>query len=117
MNLIKQSKSIGHQAIENKDDVFIFDKTCKEFFSQIEEILEKPLKLANRNRKLAKEREQKLASSHKDKEDESVRFLEDHFITISDLILFYSITMLMELSRAGRIRKILQSSFKKTCKW
>ena len=108
INLFKQFK-----LAEAQDQSSEFYSACKDFLQQVEEILSKPLKLANRNRKLAKERDQKLASLSQ----EATRFLEDHFITISDLIIFYSISTLIELSKDGWLRSILQSEFKSTCTW
>jgi hypothetical protein len=58
------------------------------YFQTIDQTLSKPLELANRNRKLNKEREKLLSNKN-------IRYMEDHFVTISDLILFFFICLIL----------------------
>ena len=69
----------------------------KEYLKQIQEVLRKHLPLATRKLKDIKERSETLkleADLNLSKFGER-RFLEDHFMTISDMIVFYFLTLIL----------------------
>ena len=71
-----------------------------DFFTKIEAVLSKPLELAHRSRKENKQRGNLLAASLSTTALTSTtqRYLEDYFATISDLIVFYVLSRIIEHS-------------------
>lgn len=82
-------------------------KLRNNFFQSIDQTLNKPLELANRNRKLNKEREKLLLNKN-------IRFMEDHFITISDMILFFFICLI--INKDSEIKNEL-TKYKSIIEW
>lgn len=77
------------------------------FFHTIETTLQRPLKLADRGKV-----ERKWRQSNR---NSNIRFMEDYFITISDLILFFFVHECA--NQSDMIRTELRTNFKETCKW
>lgn len=89
----------------------------KEYFQQIQDVLRKPLALATRNSKDIKQRSEKLkleANSNLSKFGER-RFLEDHFMTISDMIVFFFLTLILG-KKEGLVEEI-QNNYPEICLW
>ncbi len=82
-------------------------ETRTKFFNTIETTLKRPLKLADRGKA-----ERKWRQSNK---NSNLRFMEDYFITISDLILFFFIHECA--NNSDMIRTELINNYKHISKW
>ncbi len=92
----------------------------REFLEKIHEALESPLALASRDFKNQKQRSEtlKLEENLNLSKLSERRFLEDHFITIADLIVFYFLTLI--LGRSEFRQKLIQEiecEFSLICLW
>jgi hypothetical protein len=84
----------------------------EEFFDKIESTLSEPLKLACIRK--SKEKAKNIFLKENDYEKHE-RFLEDYFITISDLILFFFIERI--LCQYSSVKKELELKYKRICEW
>jgi hypothetical protein len=82
-------------------------ETRAKFFYTIETTLQRPLKLADRGKV-----ERKWRQSN---QDSTIRFMEDYFITISDLILFFFVHECA--NKSDMIRAELKTNYKHIAKW
>lgn len=79
----------------------------REFFDPIETTLKEPLKLAHQSKKKQRERNKFI--------EEDKRFLEDYFITISDLLLFYFVHHIVESYE--HLRRLIETKYQRICEW
>ena len=99
-----------YQSIRNIDTYS--NELINEFFESINETLRTPLQLASRNKKSILSRKQ---STINDEKSMNKRFLQDYFITISDLILFYYVTKI--LNESPNIKNIVEEKYTEICVW
>ena len=81
----------------------------KSFFENIEITLETPLHLAHRNKKTDKPRNAQINGNDVN------RYLEDFVITISDLLIYCSLTKM--LNKLECIKSELETNYHRICKW
>ena len=81
-----------------------------EYLNKLEQTLTEKLCLAHRDKKSAKSRAAQLESANSDK-----RYLEDYFMTISDMIVFYFLTQL--LNDHVEVQKVLEDKYSHICVW
>ncbi len=86
----------------------------RELLERIHEVLERPLALANRSLKDQKQRSQALKEEINER-----RFLEDYFITIADLIVFYFLTLIFNRSndRKAELVREIERKYTLICAW
>ena len=88
-------------------DKMSVDFVKAEFFDKIEGTLRESLKIACYPKSKARERSGRLVASQ--------RYLEDHFITISDLILFYFMSNVIQ--EHATLKSELERSYERICSW
>ena len=85
-----------------------------EFLTKIHEVLESPLVLANRNIKVHKDKNDQLKSEENFRIGDC-RFLEDYFLTIADIIVFYFLTLI--LNKCKEVARELENNYSLICLW
>jgi hypothetical protein len=86
-----------------------------EFFEKIESSLSQTLKIACYPKKKAKQRITKLNSTEYGRKIFRERFLEDHFMTISDLIILYFVNNSVVVHPF--LKTEIENNFEKICDW
>ena len=80
----------------------------KQFFKKIDETLRSPLQLACRNKR-------SFLNRKSDNQDNKKHFLQDYFITLSDLMIFYFVTKI--LNDSEETKKMVEEDFASVCFW
>jgi hypothetical protein len=84
-----------------------------EFLDKIESCLDGKLKIASYPKKKAKQRLYKIQTEENHLRGK--RFLEDHFMTISDIIIFFFINK--SIHKFLFLKFEIETSYKKICEW
>ena len=81
-----------------------------EYLNKLEQTLSQKLCLAHRDKRSAKDRAAQLESANTHK-----RYLEDYFMTISDMIVFFFLTQL--LNEHVDLKQELENKYSHICAW